>query len=932
MNRRLLSRLILSCFFVCLFSNANAQSFGGTPSYQKWNKIELSGGTLLFPVGVHSIGQHVASIIEHLDQRPDQLVSTHPRKFHTVLRVNGLQSNGYVQLAPFRSEFFITPPQNAFQLGAQEWTGTLSLHEFRHIEQYNAYNTGLSHAGAVLFGQGGQALLNAASVPDWFFEGDAVFHETFLSNQGRGRLPAFFNGYRSLFFDNKKYDYQQLRNGSYKHYIPDHYQLGYLLIAYGRERYGADFWNNVTIDAASFKNPVYPLQTTIKRKTGLSYQRFVNDAFDYYHRQWENEKEQSSLNWKTIPKENDVVNYQYPYTTGTGFIVLKSSKKEVPAFYAIDSNGKEEKIAVKNISIDNYFSYNNGKIVYASYKKNARWDLDFNRLTVIDVASKWERTIEENTKFVSPDISHDGTKIVCVSNVDGQPFELVVYDIKNENKTVIHSKSEGVFYYPKFSSGDSSIYFFESDKEGKMQMTEIELSSGKQTVLLPYQNRIFGFPVVKNDTITYSCTNNGRDEIWAYVKAENKHFRLYSYPTGLYQGTLQQNGNLLISAFTSNGYQIANVRPLWQPDSARELYPLYVQTAYKKKDSGFLYIDEKPLFKVERFRKFSHPFNFHSWYPTADDPDYTFTVYGNNVLNNIQSELYYNFNRNENSHRIGLTGIFGGSYIMPFLGINRTWHRTAQIEDHLYHFNEWNGTAGISLPLNLSGGKFFRSFNFSSAYNMINRDWTGIAKQKFVDRFYSYLDSRASFTMQQQMAEQHIFPRWGESIQVRMRKLLEDAQTYQLITKASVFFPGIGKTHSTVVSAAFQLRDTFNVYSFSNAFPFSRGYTALNFPIMWKASFNYHFPVAYPDFGFANIVYLKRLRANIFFDFTRVESKRTGLASDFASTGAEMYIDTRWWNQHPLTFGLRYSRLLHRDAASLSANQWEVILPVLLLQ
>lgn len=932
MNRAFLPKLILSCLFVYFFARGDAQSFGGTPSYQKWKKIELSGGTLLFPMGIDSISQRVASIIQRLDHRPGEPVSTHPRKFNTVLRVNGLQSNGYVQLAPFRSEFFITPPQNAFQLGAQEWIGTLSLHEFRHIEQYNAFNIGLSHAGAVLFGQGGQALLNAASVPDWFFEGDAVFHETLLSNQGRGRLPAFFNGYRSLFFENKKYDYQQLRNGSYKHYIPDHYQLGYLLIAYGTEKYGTDFWNNITVDAASFKNPVYPLQSAIKRKTGLPYKQFVNDAFEYYHRQWNQEREQNPLNWITKPIEKDVVNYQYPYATGSGFIVLKSSKKEVPAFYAIDSNGKEEKIRTKNISIDSYFSYNNGKIVYASYKPNARWDLDFNRLTVIDVASKSERTIEEKTKFVSPDISHDGTKIVSVSNVHGKPFELVIYDLTNGSKMVIQSKTDGIFYYPKFSSGDSSIYFFESNKEGKMQMAEIELSSGKQTVLLPYQNRILGFPVVNNDTITYSCTNNGRDEVWAYVKNQSKHFRLYSYSTGLYQGTFEPTGNLLVSVFTADGYQIANVQPLWQATSFTELYPLYVQTAYEKSDSGFLFTNEKSSFSVEKYRKSNHPFNFHSWYPTADDPDYTYTVYGNNVLNNIQSELYYNFNKNENSHRIGFSGVFGGSYVMPFLGISRTWHRTAQSEDNIYHFNEWNGTAGISLPLNLSGGKFFRSLNLTTSYNVLSRDWTGIGKQKFNDGFNSYVDSRVSFTLQQQMAEQHIFPQWGQSIQIRMRKLLEDAKTYQLTTKASMFFPGIGKTHSTVVSAAFQLRDTFNVYAFSNDFPFSRGYTALNFPIMWKASFNYHFPLAYPDFGFANIVYLKRLRANFFYDFTRVESKRTGLTSDFASAGAEMYVDTRWWNQHPLTFGLRYSRLLHRDVANLSANQWELILPVLLLQ
>ena len=44
---------------------------------------------------------------------------------------------------------------------------------------------------AVLFGENGRALANAAAIPDWFFEGDAVYNETLMSTQGRGRLPYF---------------------------------------------------------------------------------------------------------------------------------------------------------------------------------------------------------------------------------------------------------------------------------------------------------------------------------------------------------------------------------------------------------------------------------------------------------------------------------------------------------------------------------------------------------------------------------------------------------------------------------------------------------------------------------------------------------------------------------------------------------------------
>jgi hypothetical protein len=100
---------------------------------------------------------------------------------------------------------------------------------------------------------------------------------------------------------------------------------------------------------------------------------------------------------------------------------------------------------------------------------------------------------------------------------------------------------------------------------------------------------------------------------------------------------------------------------------------------------------------------------------------------------------------------------------------------------------------------------------------------------------------------------------------------------------------------------------------------------------MWKIGTNYHFPVIYPDEGFANIVYLLRIRGNIFYDYSEVKSLRTGLVFPLRTAGAELYFDTKWWNQLPLSFGIRFNRLLNGDLIGLSANQWEIILPMNLL-
>ena len=42
-----------------------------------------------------------------------------------------------------------------------------------------------------LFGEEGYALAINASIPDWFYEGDAVYNETFYQ-AGQGTLAAFY--------------------------------------------------------------------------------------------------------------------------------------------------------------------------------------------------------------------------------------------------------------------------------------------------------------------------------------------------------------------------------------------------------------------------------------------------------------------------------------------------------------------------------------------------------------------------------------------------------------------------------------------------------------------------------------------------------------------------------------------------------------------
>lgn len=925
-------RFIVLYFVFCVFTMSKAQQFGGNPAFVKWHQINTDTTRIIFPEGLDSIAQRIAAVTHQLQKNYSNTIGNNIRKINIILQKDATVSNAFVALGPYRSEYYLMPPQNAFELGAQNWPDNLAIHEFRHVQQYSNFNIGLSKTMSVLFGENGQALANSASIPDWFFEGDAVYNETLLSEQGRGRLPLFFNRYKSLYYDNRHYSYMQLRNGSLQHYIPGHYELGYLLVAYGREKYGDDFWRKVTHDAAAFKPLFYPMQGAINRYTGLNYNRFVKDAFAFYQTQWSKENITTPLEWITKTQKDNVVNYKYPYATEDGsLIVLKTTYRDIPAIYKLNADKTETKIAVRDITYDDYFSYNNGKIIYASYQADIRWgNRDFSVLKLLDVNTHEEKRISSHTKYFSPDISHNSKTIAAVEIKENLRSDIVVMNEDGIISKRFTNNDHIIYSYPKFSADDQFLYVMIRNGKGDMGIEKRNINDGTVTNVLPLKNRIIGFPVVKGDTLLYSCSNNGRDEIWAYVNKQNKNYHTASHATGLYQATFTGDDNLITSTFTSSGYRLAKFNVQWQPvDFKDTLTTLYVTKPFNEKTNTLL--ESVPLthYSVTKYPKLFHPFNFHSWSPYLDYPNYSFNIYGQNILNTFQSQLYYNYNDDEKYHRAGYTAIYGGWYLQPFLDINQTWNRNGLTDSGSVKWNEFNASAGLSLPLNFSEGKKYRNLTFFASYNINNIQWRTNSKKLLND--INYINLRLFYAGQIQKATDQIYPRWAQSLRLQYRGSAIGTTAHQLLTSGSFYLPGVAKTHSIVLNGAYQARDTAGKYFFTNNFPFSRGYDAIDLPRIWKIGANYHFPLWHPDRGFANIVYFLRVRANVFYDYTEAKSLRTDTHYKFRSYGAEIYFDTKWWNQQPLIFGIRYSRLVDNELVGLQPNQWEIILPVTIL-
>jgi len=940
--------VVLVFTFHFLLFTSHAQQFGGNPPSVKWKQINTDTARIIFPEGMDSTAQRVAAVVHYLAKNKPLKLGDKLYKVNIVLQTQTTIANGYVGLAPFRSEYFLTPLVNNFKLGSINWAEGLAIHEYRHVEQYNNFRHGITNALYFLFGEEGWLVGINASVPDWFFEGDAVYHETIFSNQGRGRLPFFLNQYKSLWQYNKNYSWMKLRNGSYKDYVPNHYALGYLLVNYGYRKYGDEFWEKVTHDASGFKGLFYPFQKAVKKYSGVDYKKFRNDAFEFSKKMVGvtgderiatqpkiNRSDTAGIKNLTALNEKYVTNYMFPYQAGEdSLIYLKNSYRHIYSFYLKDKNG-EQRLRVKDISDDQQFSYRNGKIVYAAYETNPRWGWkDYSVLRIYDIRSKEQHTVGHNTKYFTPDLSPDEKKLTAVYIAPGGKSELHVLDLNGNILQRFHSAEIGLFTDPKFIDDDHIVTAVRL-VNGRMALAIADVVVGSVERLTVPSYAVIGYPSVSNGTVYFTGSFSGNDEIYAVRLKDKKVFQLTQTALGNYN--VNANSSKLVwSGFTPEGYQLKEMEineGMWNEVGELALTePVQFLEPEKAGNDILLNKVEGRKFDVKKYRQAGHLFYVYGWRPYLVDPDYYYTLYSENILNTVSAEAFYHYNRTDLSHGFGSYFLYGGWFPFINAGFEYTSGKPITINNKFTRIHQTEISAGLSIPLDLTRGRTFKTLSIGSNYVLNRQSFSGALKDSLGSVDFGYLSHNFSFILSQQKAVQHIYPHLGFNLFLTHRHALSVYDGYQFNASGAVFFPGFHPAHSIVATAAFHQRDTSNIL-FSNLFSVSRGYDSYNLSRMWRVSGDYHFSIAYPDWGFANIFYLSRVRANGFFDLTKAYSKNKQSTRKLRSVGGEMYFDTKWWNEYALSFGVRISHLLDNGLSpgeKAGSNFFEILVPIVI--
>lgn len=914
--------LLIALLFSFYFSSA--QQFSGFPPSTRWKQINTDTVRIVFESASVKEAQRIATIIHKMAAGQQNTLGSALRKVNIVLHKNTTLANGYVGLAPFRSEYYLIPSSNITELGNLPWNEYLAIHEYRHVQQYNNFNNGFTRAFNLVLGEEGRAIANSITVPPWLFEGDAVHAETALTPQGRGRLPYFFSGFNSLWEAGKNYRLLKLINGSLKDYVPSHYQLGYLVTNYAYKKYGNEFWKDVTQDATRFKGLFYPFNKAIKRHSGLPYKKFMTEALADYKKNIETTT--------TAQKANDLVtNYYFPQIANDSLIYLKDSYKKIPAFFVNDKNG-EHKIKQRNISSENWFSYRNGIIAYTAYSPDPRWSLkDYSDIILLDTKTGEEKKFTKKKKYFTPDISPSGNAIVAVNFNDSLQTELHLMNIDDGRVTNKIKSRENFFLHPRFVD-EENIVVLKRRLDGTISLNLMNLINGETERLIMPSFTVISYPAINDSTIYFTAAYEGNDDIYAYKLKDKKLFKLTTAQTGSYYADASRD-SIVWSQFTAYGLQLQKNtlnKMQWQEISSSPEQELIFPVANAGEN---ILATPTKTFDIASYNKSNGLFNFHSWRPYYDAPEYSFTLYGDNILNTFSTDIFYRYNENERSHGLGFDVAYGGFFPVITAGTEYTFNRNVTIRTPQSNvpgiLNAYELRGGYYIPLNFSGGKTYKNLNFGSNYVFSQQMPAGDTKKILSAFNSSYLHHHVNWSQRLPRAVQNIFPKFGYALFNSYRHRL-DENGYQALTRGELYLPSIGN-HSIVLSGSFQEVDTSNIL-FTNKFFLSRGYPDYYNSRMWRGSANYHLPLAYPDWGFGGIVYFLRIRSNLFYDFSKVYSKSKSSSANLRSAGTELFFDTKWWNQLPVTFGVRYSYLIDAKQFGLNKHQWEIVIPTNLLQ
>jgi len=884
--------IILLLFFSAGLK-AQFYEYGQDAGTLKWEQFKTPNYKVIYPRGLDSLAGAFANRLEYFYPYLGEPLDHKHSLMPVIMHNESSFSNGVFVWAPKRLEIFTNPDPNGYH---QDWLTQLALHEGRHAFQIDKLNQGITRG---LFYLGGEQMVGAMAVflPQWYLEGDAVDAETRLSNTGRGRQPSFEKGLKAQMLESGKvYSFSKAALGSYKDYIPNHYQLGYLMIQHGRRNYGNDLWIDFQQYAARKPFLLNPTHFSMKQHGIRSKTQFYKDALSEYRQHWM--MTAAARNFSKYKDWNEsrtrhYTSYTFPHEiSGSMLFALKSGIDQIPEFIFLGKNGEEKRIYRPGFLNSGRVSFSGSHVIWDEFVPDLRWsNRNYSVIRSLEIATGKVKNLGHKTRYYSPALSNDGSRIAAIEQTDKQKYNLVILQVDGTVLETIPSPENLFLQHPAWMETDTAIVLTVSEESGK-SLFSFSLDSGSWEKLFESGVDDISFPVIAGKRIYFSGTYSGIDNIYCLDLKNQTTYQVTSTRFGAFYPQLSKDGSVLYySNYTSRGYGVASLnvedgvwKPLEDVRNHREQIN-YRQSSDEKKIVLGLSDSDTSAHVSRKYHKALNLFTFHSWLPLYFDyldpnlslnPEHLpispgISLISQNRLSTAVSQLGYEYRDGMHMFHSGIK--LKGRY--PVLNLYFDYGGEPNVlllaeGDSIISLpTDLRFTAQTYVPLRFNTGRFLSIVQPRIDYSY-RRDvqYDETQENYQTGGHYLYYSIYASAYLRKGRKE--ILPRLG-IITTAGYYHAPFSQLYGSVTRmgATAYLPGIIKHQTLRLSIQYQKQDPLNMSrpAFINLMSLPRGLYDIYGEVLTKLSVDYVFPILYPDLELGGLLYLKRIRGAVWTDY-----------------------------------------------------------------
>ena len=888
-------------------ASAQYYDWGPSPASVRWRILRSDDRTLIFPDTFESGARRVMGYMDSVRPFIGYGFRYGPMPTPVVMHTQNFRSNGLVMWAPKRMELLTVPQTDTYSV---PWLKQLSIHEYRHTVQYNNLNKGVIRVLSYLLGQQG-SLVGVVFMPVWAIEGDAVQAETQMTTFGRALQPSFNIEYRAVGdVARRGYALDKWFCGSYRDNIPDHYQLGYQLCARSYDRFGEVIWDKVA-DFSS-RRPYLLLSTRIalKKYYGITVRSLFHDTFDSLHRWWQSLPPRSDSSRIIPTPTTSYTTYSHPQSLNdTTIVALKSDFDRPSRLVAVHPQTGRERIIRHTGSVSSRPALQGRRIWWTEYRSSSFWEERVDsRLRYLDLDAGRIRTVKGKRRTLYPTpmgelglatVDYDISGRYTI-DAAGREFEL----------------SDSVSVHGLAWDERSALLYYIGLSDSGMWIGSLDPRDGRQRTVTAPAHITLSDLRAGGGRLWYGSVASGYDEVHTLDLSTGRRARVTTSALGSFDPAPTDSGAVM-TTYTARGYLLA--RQHADPDTLpeeplRSIPPDIVNPPHRKwavpnlDPVRFTDRDDslsRAGMPARKYRKGLRLFHIHSWAPVDIDPfnitaEYDFgtriglTLLSQDLLSSTTAA--FNFGWTPEGGARGKAKIYydglapkfelettfggGGQLVYTYKDAERPADRK-----RYFHIN-----LAAYLPLILDNGYHTRVLTPLLRIEHLN----ALVYDKRAGKYRKGLDKlTASLTFYDNVrrAYRDFLPRWGYLVRgsAYFEPFRNDFSTVWSLY-GRTYLPGIFRHHSLMLRANYQYR-TRGELSFrerelaprqSLYGPVPRHYTAL--------AADYQLPLCYPDGGIPSILYFKRIRLNLGFDYAR-EVRQDGTRRHLTSWGGDLIFD-----------------------------------------